>query len=92
MSAPGAGFSDRHTASITFTPSTGEAPSCSAIGGAMEALLLFALFDSASARRETTTIPELSSSAMAAPGFARHDHVGFRSNGRKPVSIDEART
>jgi hypothetical protein len=91
MSAPGAGLSDRHTASITFTPSTGEAPSCSAIGGAMEALLLFALFDSASARRETT-IPELSSRAMAAPGFARHDRAGFRSNGRKPVSIDEART
>lgn len=85
------GFSDRHTASFTFTPtSTDETLSFSAIGRATEALPPFTLLDSVSATHETT-IPALSRRAMMALGFAGRGDAGFRSNGRKPVWIDEAK-
>ena len=79
-----AGISGRRTGSFAFTPaSTDETLSCTAIGGAPETP--FALLGSVSARRETTI-------SQRALGFAGRGYAGFRSNGRKPTSIDEAKT
>jgi hypothetical protein len=79
------GFSGWMPATFTFTPtSSSETLSFMSIGTPIEALPPFALLDSVSARE----IPELSTWAMMALGFAGLAYAGFRSNRQKPAWSD----
>jgi hypothetical protein len=80
------GFTGWHTASFTFTPtSSSEVLSFLSIGSGAVPLPPFALLDSVSATQ--ATIPELSTWAMMALGFAGLGYASFRSNRRKPAAI-----
>ena len=81
------GFTGWRTASLTFTPtSSSEVLSFLATGSGGAPLPPFALLDSVSAT-QGATIPELSTWAMMALGFAGLGCAGFRSNRRRPIAI-----
>jgi hypothetical protein len=84
LSVGSEGFSGWHTASFTFTPtSSSETLSFLSIGQKTD-VESFALLDSV----KVDPIPELSTWAMMALGFAGLGYVGFRSNRRKPAWSD----
>jgi hypothetical protein len=83
LSTSSHGFSGWQTASFTFTPtSSSEVLKFLSIGQTKD-VESFVLLDSVSA----TPIPELSTWAMMALGFAGLGYAGFRSDRRKPIAI-----
>ena len=85
LSTSSHGFSGWKTASFTFTPtSSSEVLKFLSIGQTTD-VESFVLLDSVSAAQ--AAIPELSTWAMLALGFAGLGYAGFRSNRRKPAAI-----
>jgi hypothetical protein len=84
LSTSSHGFTGWHTASLTFTPtSSSETLSFLSIGQKTD-VQSFVLLDGPT----VTPIPELSTWAMLALGFAGLAYAGFRSNRRKPAWSD----